>query len=154
MRALPTLILGIVLGASGAVLVGFLSRPAYAYNDRSESYVICTGTAGVNPRSPLDGVWLLDHKQGKLLATLIDRTVGKITGFAELDLAREFGVTPSQASNFLMTSGTITPGQSALYLVETTSGKFGVYSLGPTMDGNSGVTILRHDLTNFRRSGS
>src|SRR5262245_52146025 len=132
----------------------FLSspRPLAAGNDRHENYIICTGASGVNPRSPLDGVWLLDYKQGKLLATLVDRTVGKMVGFSELDLTAEFGIAANQNVNFLMTTGTITTGQAALYLVETTTGKFGVYTLGPTTTNQAGVTILRHDLTSFRKS--
>ncbi|MBX7103449.1 MAG: hypothetical protein K1X57_05185 [Gemmataceae bacterium] len=151
MRTFPTLICGISLGVLATAGFHFCSRPAQAANDRSENYIICTGMSGVNPRSPLDGVWLLDHKQGKLMATLVDRSAGKVTGFAEMDLLRVFGVSPSQGVNFVMTTGTITPGQSALYLVETTSGKFGVFTLGPTTDGSSGVTIMQHDMTNFRK---
>jgi hypothetical protein len=153
-RTLTPLALGVALGAIGFWLVGSGPRAAFAANDRAEQFILCTGMSGVNPRSPLDGVWLLDHKQGKLLATLVDRTIGKVTGFAELDLGKEFGVGSQQGVNFLMTTGTITPGQSALYLVEANSGKFGVYTLGPALDGGSGVTILRHDLTSFRKAGN
>jgi hypothetical protein len=147
-----TVVIGTGLGACACL--GFLSspRPLAAGNDRHDNYIICTGASGVNPRSPLDGVWLLDYKQGKLLATLVDRTVGKMVGFSELDLIAEFGVAANQNVNFLMTTGTITTGQSALYLVETTTGKFGVYTLGPTTSNQAGVTILRHDLTSFRKT--
>jgi len=143
--------MGIVIGALGCWLAGGATRPVQAANDRHDNYVICTGMSGVNPRSPLDGIWLLDYKQGKLLATIVDRTVGKVAGFAELDLIQEFGFGPNQNLNFMMTTGTITAGQAALYLVETTSGKFGVYTLGPNTSSGSGVSILRHDLTSFRK---
>jgi hypothetical protein len=99
----------------------------------------------------LDGVWLLDYKQGKLLATMVDRTIGKTVGFAELDLVKEFGLGVNANVHFLMTTGHIAAGQAALYLVETGSGRFGVYTLGPTGDGSTGVTIVRHDLTSFRK---
>jgi hypothetical protein len=38
-----------------------------------------------------------------------------------------------------------------LYLAETTTGKFGVYTMGPGANG-SGIAIRRHDLSNFRAS--
>jgi hypothetical protein len=150
---LLTLAMGTALGIG--ISLGFLTapKPLAAANDRHDNYIMCTGMAGVNPRSPMDGVWLLDYKQGKLLATIVDRTVGKITGFAEMDLTNEFGIGSNLNLNFLMTTGTITGGQSALYLVETTSGKIGVYTMGPTTNGTAGVTIMRHDVTSFRKAG-
>lgn len=132
----------------------FLDSPriVMAANDRHGDYVICTGACAVNPRSPLDGVWLLDYKHGKILATIVDRSVGKTVGFAEMDLVQEFGIAPNQAVHFIMTTGTIAAGQAALYLAETSTGKFGVYSLGPASPNAPGVTILRHDLTSFRKT--
>jgi hypothetical protein len=50
----------------------------------------------------------------------------------------------------MMTTGYITQGQSALYLAETTTGQFGVYTMGPGVNGN-GIAIRRHDLTKFRQ---
>src|SRR5947208_6596410 len=41
-------------------------------------------------RAPTDGVWLLDYRTGKLLGTVIDRTTGKILGWAEGDMLTEF----------------------------------------------------------------
>ena len=49
-----------------------------------------------------------------------------------------------------MTTGFVTQGQSALYLAETTTGKFGVYTMGPGANG-SGIVIRRHDMTRFRQ---
>ena len=37
----------------------------------------------------------------------------------------------------MMTTGYITQGQSALYLAETTTGKFGVYTMGPGANGQA-----------------
>lgn len=144
--------IGLVVGvAAGAGIVG-QPRPLLAANDRNGDYVICTGAAGTSPRSPMDGVWLLDYKTGKLLATIVDRSAGKTVGFAEVDLVSEFGLPPNQAVHFLMTTGTIAASQAALYVAETSTGKFGVYTLGPAADGASGVTILRHELTSFRQN--
>jgi hypothetical protein len=147
------LFVGLVLGAAFSML-GF-SSPQLAQarpNDRFEDFVICTGACAVNPRSPLDGVWLLDYRTGKLMGTVIDRNVGgKILGWAEVDLTSEFSIAPKQPAHFMMTTGTITAGQAALYVAEVTTGKFGVYTMGPDPATMTGATIRRHDLVMFRK---
>lgn len=143
---------GLVLGVGFAALLWGQIKPVQAANDRFEDYVICTGAVSIQPRSITDGVWLLDYRSGKLLGTVIDRNVGKIVGFAEVDLVAEFGLTPRQNVHFLMTTGNIAQGQAALYVAETTTGKFGVYTMGPRPDGQSGIVIRRHDLVLFRQA--
>ena len=145
----------LVIGAvAGGLAVGLYLNPARevrAANDRYEDYIMCTGAASSNPRLPTDGVWLLDYRAGKLLGTIIDRNQGKVTGWAEVDLVTEFGLPPRQNVHFLMTCGQITVNQAALYVAETTSGKFGVYTMGIRPDGQAGVMIKRHDLVLFRQ---
>ena len=146
------LVVGLVAGAAGVAFL--LSRPpeARAGNDRYDDYILCTGAVAINPRAPSEGVWLLDYRAGKLLGTLIDRNAGKIVGWAEVDLVGEFGIAPRQNVHFMMTSGMIAAGQAALYVAETTSGKFGVYTMGTRPDGQPGVMIRRHDLVSFRQT--
>ena len=143
------LVLGVVLG--GVAMALYLGRPAQAANDRFEDYILCTGAVAVTPKAPTDGVWLLDYRSGKLLGTVIDRTAGKIVGWAEVDLVTEFGIAPRQNVHFMMTTGNIAQGQAALYIAETTTGKLGVYSMGPRDDGKPGVLIRRHDVVPFRQ---
>ncbi len=100
-------------------------------NDRYQDYIMCTGATAVNPRAPTDGLWMLDYRSGKLLGTVIDRTVGKIAGWAEVDLVAEFNIAPKTDVHFMMTTDTIAQGQAALYVCEVTSGKFGVYTMYP-----------------------
>ena len=70
-------------------------------NDRFEDFVICTGAFAVSPRSPLDGVWLLDYRPENCMGTVIDRNqAGKILGWAEVDLATEFEVPPKSEVPF------------------------------------------------------
>src|SRR5262249_20731080 len=91
----------------GAVGVGFWmagSKPVEAGNDRHEDYVLCTGPVAALQHVPTDGVWLLDYRSGKLLGTVINRTIGKIIGWAEVDLVAEFSIPPRQNVHFLMTS--------------------------------------------------
>jgi hypothetical protein len=145
------LVVGLLLGGLGAGLMLMRPHAAQASTDRYEDYVICTGAVGVNPKVPTDGVWLLDYRGGKLLGTVIDRNVGKIVGWAEVDLVTEFGLPPRQNVHFLMTTGNIAQGQAALYVAEVTSGKFAVYTMGSRPDGQLGIAIKRHDLVMFRQ---
>ncbi len=69
-----------------------------------------------------------------------------------MELTAEFGLKAQQDVHFMMTTGYITQGQSALYLAETTTGQMGVYTMGP--GGNGGVVIRRHDITKFRQQAA
>lgn len=146
------LCVGLGLGVVGTTLYQGSVRTVEARpNDRFEDYVMCTGACAVGPRSLTDGVWLLDYRSGKLLGTVIDRTQGKIQGWAEVDLTSEFNIAPKSSVHFLMTTGNIAAGQAALYVAEVTSGKFGVYTLGADVNAQTGVTIRRHDMVMFRK---
>ena len=146
-------LIGLLAGILGTVLYGNPAFPpvvrASGSSDRYQDYVMCTGAVSVTPRAPTDGVWLLDYRSGKLLGTVIDRAIGKIVGWAEVDLVTEFGIPPKQDVHFMMITGSIAQGQAALYVAEVTTGKFGVYTMGPSPDGQ-GIIIRRHDLTTFR----
>jgi len=144
-------LIGVALGVLGAG--AWLSRAPRALagsNDRHEDFIICTGSVSTTSRAPTDGVWLLDYRSGKLLGTVIDRDKGKISGWAEVDLVAEFELAPRADVHFLMTTGQIAQGQAALYVAETTSGKFGVYTMGPRPDSQPGIVIRRHAMSTFR----
>jgi hypothetical protein len=143
---------GIAVGVVGAMFYLGQPRPAgAASNDRYGDTIMATGAVSINPRIQSDGVWMLDYKAGKLLGTVVDRNAGKIVGWAEVDLRGEFELQANADVHFLMTTGYITQGQSALYLAETSTGKFGVYTMGPGANG-TGVVIRRHDMTTFREA--
>jgi hypothetical protein len=149
-RRLVWLGVGLLLGGLGAALYLGHQAQARAANDRYDDYILCTGQVQVIRNVPTDGVWLLDYRAGKLLGTVVDRTAGKILGWAEVDLVTEFGLPPRQNVHFLMTTGQIMQGQSALYVAETTTGKFAVYTMGMRSDNQPGIQIRRHDLVLFR----
>ena len=142
---------GLILGIAGATF-GYQSMQnrVLAANDRHEDYVLCTGPVLVNPRVPSDGIWLLDYRTGRLMGTVINHLSGTIAGWAEVDLVKEFDIPPRSDVHFLMTCGVINNGQSALYVAETTTGKFGVYTMGLRPDNQSGMMIQRHSISNFR----
>src|SRR5262249_28593882 len=125
-------------------------RPALGANDRYEDFILCTGPVATQPRAQMDGVWLLDYRSGKLLGTVIDRTLGKIISCAEVDLVSEFGIQARQNVHFLMTTGTITPGQAAVSVAETSTARWGVAATGPRPDG-PGTAVRRHDMTTSRQ---
>jgi hypothetical protein len=138
-------------GVVGALMFVNSSREVgAASNDRYHDFIMATGAVSINPKVQTDGVWFLDYRAGKLLGTVIDKSQGKIVGWAEVDLRAEFGLAERADVHFLMTTGYITQGQSALYLAETSTGQFGVYTMGPGQNG-SGMVIRRHDLTRFRQ---
>jgi hypothetical protein len=146
------LTVGVLLGGLGSFLYLGPGRQAEAStHDRYEDYIMVTGPASMTPNTPMDGVWLLDYRSGKLLGTIIDRSTGRISGWAEVDLVSEFALQPKQNVHFLMTTGNISAGQAALYIAETNTGKFGVYTMGPRADGQVGVAVRRHDLSFFRK---
>jgi hypothetical protein len=118
--------------------------------DRFQDYVLATGNVTIKAGVLTDGVWMLDYKTGKLLGTVIDRNQGKIVGWAEVNLAQQFEVKPLQDVHFMMVTGYVTQGQAALYVAETNTGKFGVYTMGAAPGG--GVVIRQHDMTSFRQS--
>ena len=148
---------GVGLGVgAGAVGTLFLTgpaaqpRPAQAASvDRYQDFVMATGAVSLSARQQLDGVWMIDYRAGKLLGTVIDKAQGKIVGWAEVDLVTQFELTPRQDVHFMMVTGYISAGQSALYVAETVTGKFGVYTMAGGANGQ-GVVIRRHDLGSFR----
>jgi len=147
-----TFFLGIAVGAAAFWGIQHLGTKAHGWasNDRHDDYVMCTGQVLVNTRVPSDGVWLLDYRSGRLLGTVIDHSTGTIRGWAEVDLVQEFGLPPRQDARFLMTTGQVNQSQSALYITEVNSGKFGIYTMGVRPDKNAGIMIKRQDMTSFR----
>ena len=142
MRNATTLFVGVCGLVAGVCATAFyFGSPrtvGAARSDRYQDYVMVTGAVSINPRIQTDGVWLLDYRSGKLLGTVIDKNLGKIVGWAEVDLAEQFDVSPKADVHFIMTTGYVTQGQAALYIAETTSGKFGIYTMGP---GTTGVGV-------------
>jgi hypothetical protein len=139
--------------AAALLFLGQARQAGAASNDRYQDSIMATGAVSVSAKVQTDGVWLLDYKAGKLLGTVIDRGSGKIVGWAEVDLTAEYGLQAKADVHFMMTTGYITQGQSALYLAETSTGQFGVYTMGPGANG-TGIAIRRHDLTKFRQQAA
>lgn len=145
-------------------------QPVFAGSvDRYEDFIMATGpvnqsftgnTTGANNQfvnADLDGVWVLDYKSGKLLASTINRQTGKMIQFGEVDLVKEFEIAPRANVHFMMSTGVVVKGQSVLYLLETSTGKMGVYSMISSESGNAAMSdrilIRRHDMMSVRVNG-
>lgn len=145
------LVVGAVAGLAAGWLLFVPAETSAAGNDRHEDFVLCTGPVNAGQVGPdLDGLWLLDYRTGKLLGSVVSRQTGKVTAWGEADLVKEFEVAPRQKVHFLMTTGIIAQGQSALYVAETTTGKLGIYTMVVDIDGQPTVHIRRHDMVLFR----
>ncbi|HQR08865.1 MAG TPA: hypothetical protein PLN21_18740 [Gemmatales bacterium] len=147
-------------------------QPVFASSvDRYEDFIMATGpvnqsfvgnpTAGNNNQflnADLDGVWVLDYKSGKLLASTINRQTGKMIQFGEVDLVKEFEIAPRANVHFMMSTGIVVRGQSVLYLLETSTGKMGVYSMISSESSNAAmadrILIRRHDMMQVRSNGT
>jgi hypothetical protein len=144
--------IGLALGGAGVWFFTVNMPWARAGNDRHGEYIMTTGPVSVGLVGPdLDGVWLLDYKAGKLLATVVNRATGKISGWAEVDLVNEFNIPPRQDVHFLMTTGVVAKGQTALYLAETATGKIGVYTMSVIEGPQPTITVRKHDMVLFRQ---
>ena len=175
--------LGLALGIAATFYFRAAPQPVWAGNDRHEDYIMATGPIALGTNFTADGIWLLDYRAGKLLGTIVDRNLGKIVGWAEVDLVKEFNIPPKQTVHFLMTTGSTIPvnpiginggvtipgnpggkgagiigiaaaanvGNTALYLTEVNTGRFGIYTMAPRLDGAGGMMIRRHDSTLFRQ---
>lgn len=145
------MLVGVVLGGVGMTLfVGRWHEARAGATDHSGDFILCTGSVTNIPGIPTDGVWLLDYRTGELLATMIDRNTGKTMGWAQVNLLSEFGLHNHDNAHFLMTTGIITENQAALYVAETTSGKFGIYTMARRVGYVNGMVIKRHEISSFR----
>lgn len=135
--------LGILLGWVGS---SFRTRPLWAIaGDRAGECITATGPVliqyddSTKSSIPLEAVYFLDYKGGRLLATVpsIHLTSGRtqILGeFAERDLTADFQLNLSGGPRprFAMTTGGLgrfSSGWAPLYVFETTTGQVGVYRM-------------------------
>jgi hypothetical protein len=141
---------GLIVGVTGTTYFMQTPRPALAGNDRHEDYIIATGSVMLGQNFVEDGIWLLDYRAGKLLATVVDRNFGKMKPWTEVDLVQEFNIAPKQNVHFMMTTGTTLNGQTPLYITETNTGRFAVYTMLGRTDGRPGVMVRKHDAAVYR----
>jgi hypothetical protein len=137
------LILGLFLGWGLATL-----RPAQLRaggGDRSGESIVVTGPVmirydeGNKVQVPLEALYILDYKGGRLLGTIpsLHQTVGSshyLGAFAERDLVADFKLDLDNGPrpHFLMTTGALGiygAGWSPLYVHETTTNQIAIYRI-------------------------
>jgi hypothetical protein len=140
-----TLVLGVGV-VLGWFLAGFRARPAWATaGDRAGECITATGPVlmqydeSTKSPIPLEAVYFLDYKGGRLLATVpsYKQTGGRtqiLDEFAERDLTADFKLDLSGGPRprFAMTTGGLgrfSSGWAPLYVFETTSSQVGVYRI-------------------------
>jgi hypothetical protein len=139
------LMIGLVIGWA----LDHLPRPASVVRadggDRSGESILASGPVmvgynnGTKVQLPLDALYYLDYKAGRLLATIpsFKATIGAaklLDTFGERDLVADFKINldTGPRPQFLMTTGslgTYSDGWAPLYVFETTSGQVAVYKV-------------------------
>jgi hypothetical protein len=137
------LLTGVLLGWA---LASFRAAPARAgAGDRSGECIVATGPVlvrfdeGAKAPIPLDALYFLDYKGGRLLATVpafrqTGATPHLIDTFVERDLAADFrlDLDTGPRPRFLMTTGslgTFSAGWAPLYVFETTTRQLAIYRM-------------------------
>jgi hypothetical protein len=138
-----TLVVGLLVGWGLATI-----RPTplrAGGGDRSGESIVATGPVmirydeGNKIQVPLEALYLLDYKGGRLMGTIpsLHQTVGSshyLGAFAERDLVADFKLDLDNGPrpHFLMTTGALGihgAGWSPLYVFETTSNQLAVYRI-------------------------
>jgi len=157
------LLTGVVLGW---LLASFRPVPARAgAGDRSGESILATGPVlvrfdeGAKAAIPLDALYFLDYKGGRLMATVpAFRQTGAvphlIDTFAERDLAADFQLKldTGPRPHFLMTTGSLgaySAGWAPLYVFETTTSQLGIYRMQTSQTAGT-ISRPRFDLVELR----
>jgi hypothetical protein len=142
-RIVLALGVGVLLGWTSSV---FHAKPMQASSsDRAGECVVATGPVlqqyddNTKAATPLDALYFLDYKGGRLLATVPSyRSDGVKTqlldNFAERDLVADFklDLDSGPRPRFLMTTGSLgrfSAGWAPLFVFETTTGQVAVYRM-------------------------
>jgi hypothetical protein len=143
---IPTVLALLVGVFLGWALASFRPTPLHAgAGDRSGEAIVATGPVllrydeGAKAAIPLDAIYLLDYKGGRLLATVpsFRQTASStriIDSFEERDLVADFrlDLDTGPRPRFLMTTGSLgayTVGWAPLYVFETTTNQVAVYRM-------------------------
>jgi hypothetical protein len=150
------LVVGLLLGWG---LANIRPAPIQAGGgDRSGDSIVATGPVlirydeGSKVQIPLEAIYLLDYKAGRLLGTIpsLHGTVGSshyLGAFAERDLVADFKVDLENGPrpHFLMTTGalgTYSAGWAPLYVFETTTSQLVIYRIVQQTIGTMASTRL------------
>jgi hypothetical protein len=126
--------------------------------DRSGESIATTGPIlirydeGNKVQIPLEALYILDYKAGRLLGTVPSlrqtaKTSRYLGAFAERDLVADFKIDLDNGPkpHFLMTTGslgTYSAGWAPLYVIENTTGQIAIYRIHQQTVGTTATTSL------------
>jgi hypothetical protein len=147
---------------SGLVLGGLLPHaPLHATaTDHSDNFAIATGTVD----DELEALFILDFLTGSLKCAVLSTSTGKFTSAFEASVLDDLGVKANQNPKFMMVTGSaglrrqggnLQPGNSVVYVAETTSGRVAAYAVPWTRGQANAVVpfkgvLYRLDVLQFR----
>jgi hypothetical protein len=168
----------IVLAGGLGILVGWLTSairttPIQAgAGDRAGECIVATGPVlmqyddSTKSPIPLEALYFLDYKGGRLLATIptyrmVNTKMQLIDRFAERDLVADFKLDLNSGARprFLMTTGSLgrySAGWAPLYVFETTSGQVAVYRIqvGQVAGGQTPAQFELVELQHYGKAGA
>lgn len=150
---------GLVIGVAAA---GFLPHaPLHAVaTDSVDNFAIATGALD----EELEAIFFLDFLTGSLKCAVLSTSTGRFNSAFETSVLEDLGVKPNQNPKFMMvtgnaglrrTGGQMQPGNSVVYVAETSSGRVAAYAVPWTRGLANGVvpfkgSLYRLDVLQFR----
>jgi hypothetical protein len=146
----------------GLGLGGFLphARLHAVATDHTDNFAMATGLVD----DELEAVFILDFLTGSLKCAVLSTSTGKFTSAFETSVLDDLGVKANQNPKFMMVTGAaglrrqggqMQPGNSVVYVAETTSGRIAAYAVPWTRGLATSVmpfkgTLYRLDALPFR----
>jgi hypothetical protein len=99
-----------------------------------DSFAMATGPID----SEVEGLYLLDFLTGDLQCVVLNYRTARFNAIFRANVLNDLGVDPAKKPQFLMTTGAVNfprgaaiarPGNSVVYVLETTTGNFAAYGL-------------------------
>jgi len=153
------LVSGLVLGLACG---GFLPQaPLHAVaTDHTDNFAIATGAVD----DELEAIYFLDFLTGSLKCAVLSTSTGKFTSAFEALVLDDLGVKANQNPKFMMVTGAaglrrqggqMQPGNSVVYVAETTTGRVAAYAVPWTRGLATSVmpfkgVLYRLDVLQFR----
>ncbi len=132
-RSVAWLVAGLLIGLA---VGGFLPHaPLHAVaTDHTDNFAIATGLVD----DELEALFLLDFVTGSLKCAVLSTSTGKFTSLFETSVMDDLGLKANQNAKFLMVTGAaglrrqggqMQPGNSVVYVADTTSGRVVAYAV-------------------------
>ena len=153
------LAVGLVVGVIAGGLLPHAPLHATA-TDHTDNFAIATGLVD----DELEALFILDFLTGSLKCAVLSTSTGKFTSAFETSVMDDLGVKASQNPKFMMVTGqaglrrqggNLQPGNSVVYVAETSTGRVAAYAIPWTRGQANAVVpfkgvLYRLDVLQFR----